>query len=234
MSIAYYSKEVFLLYFLEVIVIITPDELEAQKAEAIEILNNFVPLHIGKARLYFVDMSLNTLMRGFSDKVINYLNPGKPTGKFATGFRWRHKQVTEKDTTINYIEADFAVWKNKLLKETRERVAAVPMSDEAIDRLNTSVNNEIEAAKGHLQYILDNYNSLEVKITGFKHSISYPYIQYSTYKGKKKITVLQHLSTQIPNVLLYAPETYRSDMSIDTFIKAAKNPFGDVYYMHRE
>lgn len=212
----------------------SPEELEIQKDEANEILKRYVPLKVGKSKLYFIDMSLNTLMRGFSEKIINYLNPGKPTGKFATGFRWRHKQITEKETTIKYIEADFAVWKNRKLKDARDKIASIPMSDEAIDRLSVSVNAEIKEAEGHLHFILENYNSLEVKITGFKHSVLYPYIQYSTTKGNKKVSQTQHLSTKIPNVLLYTPETYRSDMGIDAFIKAAKNPFGDVFYMLRD
>jgi hypothetical protein len=211
--------------------LLTPDELEKQREKLAEVLEGYIPLEVGESKLYLVGEELDGVLQQFSDEVLNYLNPSNATGKFSTGLRGKYKQITQRASARKYIEADFAVWRNVMLKEAKEKVAALRMDDAAIERLNESVNSKIETAKGELKYILDNYDNLEVKITGFKHASIYPYVQFATMEGDRRVNRNIHLCITIPNALLYTPTLYRADMSIETFVKAARNPFGDVFYL---
>lgn len=224
--------------------------IEDFKARVNDVLAGYSFRVVGEAKLYFIDevgskelVSLEDDFdgRGITTKferkefaqVVNVLNGSDAAISYSVGLRGKHRQITEQAKVDKYLEGEFAVWKNVVLKKAREIIATHSPDDQTVARINREVNNEIEVAQGELAYILSNRDTLEIKIAGFTHQKVYPYIQYSIELDGKKKLQNKHLSIVAPNVLYYCPAPYRSDMKIDEFIKSAKNAFGDVYYMQK-
>lgn len=217
------------------------DEVGELRGRVMEVILEYRFREVGKAKIYFVDgvgdMRLRSILSEAEEKdvrkVCHYINPGEAIEKYSVGIRGKHRQITQKETTRKYIEGDFEVWKNTLIKDAREIISVHQKSDHEIEIINEEVNNKIEIARGELAYILENYDKVVVKIAGFTHQKYFPYIQYvNTIDGEKK-KQNEHLSVLVPNILYYNPTRYRSDIQIDDFIKSSKNPFGDVYYMEQ-
>lgn len=216
-----------------------------------EILSKFPFMEVGDAKLHFIDREGDALIRSIEKsfdgrealskrlrsefaQVVNLLNPGKAADTYSVGIRGKHRQITDQDVVRENIEAEFSIWKNTLLKNAKKTIEVHTLSDEAIDKINQEINTTLDVANGELKYILENFDTLVVKIAGFKHQKNYPYIQFTIDdENNKRKTVNKHLSILAPNCLFYQPAIYRSDMKIDEFIKDARNPFGDIFYMKK-
>lgn len=221
------------------------------KAKIDEILARYPHREVGEAKLYFIDADgdklLHDLEQQFDGKealskrlrsefaqIVNVVNPGKCADTYNVGIRGKHRQITDQEVVRENLEAEFAIWKNTLLKEAKKTVAIHSLSDDVVDKINNDVNSTIDVANSELKYILENFDTLVVKIAGFKHQKNYPYVQFTIDdENKKRKTISKHLSILAPNCLFYRPAIYRSDMKIDEFIKDARNPFGDIFYMKK-
>ncbi|MDD4969901.1 MAG: hypothetical protein PHT07_10785 [Paludibacter sp.] len=232
------------------------DELDEYKSKVEEVLLRYSSKRVGDATVYFIDAAGDAQLRSLQDhydrrdtdkfskrvktefsKVLKIVNPGKPATQYSTGIRGKHRQITDHEVIFDekFLDTEFAIWKNKYKKLMTEEAILHNYDDEAMRVLNDQINTDILKAEGELQYLKDNQDKVVVKIAGVLHQKSYPYIQFPSENEKgDRITLTEHLSILAPNAFYYTPALYRSDMTINTFVKLAKNPFGDVFYMMRE
>lgn len=218
---------------------------------AMEILSESECITVGNATLYFInekqDHRLQELEIEFDGEesrmpsqrkefaqIVNYLNPASPTTTYATGIRGKHRQISDEAKVFKRLKGQFAIWKNTLKKDAEMKLKVHNYSYKDRDILMREINDKIKIAEGELAYIIENYDKLEVKIAGVLHEKSYPYIQYADVSSGERVTKQKSLSITVPNALYYTPTLFRSDMSIREFVKKARNPFGDIFYLKRE
>jgi hypothetical protein len=229
------------------------EELAEYKNKVDEVLARYSSKRVGESIVYFVDSVGDAQLRALQgqydrrdsdkfskrvktefSKVLKIINPGTPATQYSTGIRGKHRQITDQDVIFDeqFLDTEFIIWKNKYNKEMRDEAILHNYSDEAMQKLNDKINSDVLNAEGELRYIKENKDKVVVKIAGVLHQKEYPYIQFPSENEKgKRVSISEHLSILAPNAFYYTPEPYRSDMSINTFVKHAKNPFGDVFYM---
>lgn len=219
------------------------------KKKVDDILLTYHFREVGEAKLYFIDAKADGLIRSIDmefdgrealskrlrsefAQIVNVLNPGKAADTYSVGIRGKHRQITDQSVVKEHIESEFIIWEKTMIKNAKETVAIHSLSDDAVDKIEQELNATLDVAKSEFKYIMENFDTLVVKIAGFKHQKNYPYIQFTVDdEGRKRKAISKHLSILAPNCLFYEPATYRSDMRIDEFIKNARNPFGDIFYM---
>lgn len=221
---------------------------EETKKQVAGVLANTKFLDIGGGKLHFINKEQGMLLNAFragleeriesnSDKkrygfglIAKLLNPLHPAQYYYAGMKGRHRQINDSLKVLKNLDGEFAVWQNKIRKDAREYAATHSLDDEAIALLEADIARSIERGTAHFEYMKSDFDNLSVKITGYKHEKSYPYVSYRI-DGK---LAEGNISIKVPTVLLFEPVKYRSDMSEAEFIKNAVHAFGDVYYMIKE
>jgi hypothetical protein len=212
-----------------------------------ELLPKLKYMDISEARLYFCSKEqmalaygaqkqlegLFTLKKhskysGFS-RIANLLNPSILTHTYTVGVRAKYRQIIDAAKVKKELEGEFACWKNTTLKRARDYIAAHTLDERSIDDYTMEVQGKIAAAQAQYDFVLNNFEEVEVRIVGYDKRKSYPYITF--YENKKKIT--KHLSITAPNLLMLEINTYRSNMEAVDFIENGINAFGDVYYLRK-
>lgn len=233
------------------------------KQQVSDILKSYHLQEIGGAKLYFVDAEgikkLREIQSHFDNsdngeeplskraknefsKVLKIVNPECPSTQYSVGIRGKHRQINDQDKIFEdggkTLETEFAIWKNQYKKAMELEAIQLDLDKRDMDNLNQKVNDNIAKAESALKYIIENQDDLVVRIAGLLHQKSYPYIQYiidaedkDGKRYRKKIN--EHLSIKAANAFYYIPTYYRDGMKIMDFIKHAENPFGDVFYMHK-
>ncbi len=166
---------------------------------------------------------------GFN-QIVKLLNHNHPAQHYSIGIRGRHRQINDSIKVRDNLEGEFAVWKNKMRKETANMAALHHFDDEMLKKSELELERRIAEGELHFKRLMEKFENFEVRIAGYGHEKNYPYISFST-DGKNHNT---HLSIKVPSVLWYQPSYYRSDMSVADFLREAQNAFGEVYYMERE
>lgn len=200
-----------------------------------------------KGDLYFVEKTGILLLNGLKTQleggytkksdpkrygfnlIVKLLNPIKPAQHYSVGIRGRHRQINDAIKVRENLEGEFAVWKNKMRKEAKELADLHHYDDEALKKSELELERRISEGELHFRRVMENFDHYEVRIAGYEHEKSYPYISY-TSGGKNYNT---HLSIKVPTVLYYEPAYYRSDMSVADFLRESQNAFGEIYYMER-
>jgi hypothetical protein len=219
------------------------------KEEVNTILLNYPHKEILQSKLYFFDFKgivqieavrLNLEKHYLSDEdreaysfnhIVKVLDIG-PTEYYHTGVRSRRRQLSTAELIKNRLDEEFAIWKNTIRKEAREYASLHSISDEELCEREKELQRRIIEAESNFRYLKSNFDSLEVRISGWdeKHENLYAYITYRC----EGVLRNKHLSVRVPSILHFQPTPYRSDMKIAEFIENATNAFGNIYFMHKK
>lgn len=221
---------------------------EETKRDVTSILKQLKSLEIGGSVLYFAQKEQIILLVGLKtqlegaferttdernykfEKIAKILNPVRAATNYSVGIRGRHRQINDSEKVREKIAAEFAIWKNKTRKDAREYAALHSLDDSAHAALEAEITRRIAEGEAQFAFIDAHFDELDVRIVGYEHEKSYPYIDYSV-DGKKHQT---HLSITVPNVLYLNLGTFRNDMEVAQFVKEAVHAFGDVYFLSKE
>lgn len=162
--------------------------------------------------------------------IAKFLNPKNPATRYFIGIKGRHRQINDETKVNENLEGEFAIWKNKVRKEASDYATLHSLDDEALALLEQKIERQINEAQGRYEFIKENRESLEVRIVGYEHEKSFPYVAYTVDKKMRNT----HVSTKVPTILYYEPVKFRSDMSVAEFTKQGINAFGDVYFMEKQ
>lgn len=219
------------------------------KEEVESILSKYRHKEIHQSKLYFLDFkgivqieaARHSLEKhypsdadreAYSFNLIAKVLDISPTEYYHTGVRSKRRQLSTAEVVGKSLDEEFAIWKNIVQKEAREYVALHNISDEELYEREKELRRRIIEAESNFKYIKDNFDALEVKISGWdeKNENLYAYITYRCDGVLRN----KHLSVRVPSILHFQPTPYRSDMKIAEFIENATNAFGRVYFMHKK
>ena len=152
------------------------------------------------------------------------------------------EQVNDQDKVRDRLDGKFAKWKNTMKKRTLEKLSAKGVDSATKAKVESDMNKEITEAKKELEYIKDNFDSLNVRISEYEHRRAYTGITVSLtlpselkkLKGKNKIESVLRMTLRkdVANILWYKELNEDDKLNeLQRFLKYAKHAFGDVYYL---
>jgi len=218
------------------------------KADFNKFIKNFTPEIVQKSELYVLNdkqiesiLSLDKILkREYSDlpnykhlnlsNIVKIINPLEPAHYYKLYVREKWEQVNDQEKVLARLDGKFAKWKNRIKKETRESCKLKAIPQDKIDEIMRRIDEEIIVAKKDLAYIKENFDDLDVRISGYAHRKVYGAISYKLHKKQYSTT----LRNSVPNILwfkeLTEDEKVRSNNELKLYLDKATLAFGDVYY----
>jgi hypothetical protein len=142
-----------------------------------------------------------------------------------------------------YLPSNYAVWRNVEKSNLEELFRAHKFDEGTKNKIQKEHDAMLLAAQNEYNYIMENAETLDVRIIGYEQAKLYPRISFVTkfkeYDKNKKCDVDKskaqdrHLKSEVPNVLWFDPMPYRMDMEVKEFIENSQHAFGDVYFQKR-
>ncbi len=218
------------------------------KSDFNKFIKNFTPEVVQNSDLYiFNDKQIDSILsleqilqREYGDlpsykhyslsNIVKIINPLEPSHYYKLYVREKWEQVNDQEKVLARLDGKFAKWKNRIKKETLESCKLKAIPQEKIDAIMKNIDDEIVVAKKDLAYIKENFDNLDVRISGYAHRKVYGAISYKLHKKQYSTT----LRNSVPNVLwfkeLTEDEKVRTNNELKLYLDKATLAFGDVYY----
>jgi len=203
-----------------------------------KIINKLDPIEFHGATLYEIDKEIlkELLLLQTEDtskrknKYFKILNTKKAI-KYKFYLRKTPRIIVDKQKVREYLQKEFNLYKNVLLKSVEESIIENNLSEKDASNLRKRVNMQILEGEQKLKELIINYEEYEIIITNYKDARYYPAIHFTTEDKKHKA---DHLTTRTPNFLYYEEESCdtneKSTAYIKKFIKNSKLLGNTIYY----
>lgn len=168
--------------------------------------------------------------------VCKIINPdGIPAYKYEMKTQEKYLSIKNKEIIQNRMESEFVIFKNKKMKSLEE------IEDlEQKEKLKQKVSDEISYAAQMKNYILENFDDLDVVISGYEMRKQRAMIYYTRTKKSpidNKLSLQEYLRTELPNILYYVDSTKdknkRADFHQRELLKLYKHGFGTIYFKEK-
>jgi hypothetical protein len=155
----------------------------------------------------------------------------------AIGYKFfeRHKYVniSKRETVIKEIEKLYILEKNKVALKYKNILSQGDHTDFDLKNLKEREREELEQIEEGNNFLNDNIDVLDVRITTFKDKKIYPSIYFLDTKGQPKD---DYLRKEVPNILcvhenIFLLET-RKDANFIKFVLTATRAYGNIFYKY--
>jgi len=167
--------------------------------------------------------SLETLV-----KVINF---DLPANAYQTFTRESWKQINDREKVFSMLDEELIKHENKVRAFTKRKLKADGVPPELQNDILNRIEVEIKEAQKEKEYIQDNFDALDVRISGYHERTQYAGLRWYVNKVKQADV---NLRKQTPNVLWFREytedEKIRTDNELIHYLKEAKRAFGNVFY----
>ncbi len=183
-----------------------------------------------ESQLYKEYGDLSSYKKYNLSNIVKIINFDEPSHYYKLYVREKWEQVNDQEKVLARLDGKFAKWKNRIKKETLESCKLKLIPQESIDKIMSDIDDEIIVARKDLEYIKENFDDLDVRISGYAHRKVYGAISYKLHKKQYSTT----LRNTVPNVLwfreLSEDDKVRSNNELKLYLDKATLAFGDVYY----
>jgi len=162
-------------------------------------------------------------------QIINILNEDSVCFDYKIDYVHKFKQINNSASVGRYHEKHYFSWVNKQKMAFEEYVRVHRPEAHIVNRMKLDLDANLKRAEDEHNYIMQHMNEIDVRIISFPRAKLYPKITISTQKH----TNSRHLKNSVENLLWFEPRHARSDKDVDIFIRSAKNPYGDVFYIEK-
>lgn len=190
---------------------------------------------IAMRKLVEIEQALISLFTRKTDKrrfninrLVNLLNPDSPSHRYSVRFIPKFQQISSCEALDKYFESNYIIWRNTKIKSFNEMLDAHKFDENTKARLQQTHDSELERAQEEHDYIVKNFDNIDVRISGYEHETLYPSMSFSTLNR----TYDKHLRSEVPNVLWFVPRPFRTNMGIKDFIENSQHAYGNVYYIN--
>jgi len=167
--------------------------------------------------------SLETLV-----KVINF---DMPANAYQTFEKESWKQINDREIVFSMLDEELIKHENKIRAFTKRKLKEDGVAPELQNDILNRIEKEISEARVEKEYIQENFDSLDVRISGYFEKKKHAGLRW--YIEKRKQTDV-NLRKQTPNVLWFKEYTdeqkIRRDNELVYYLKDAKRAFGNVFY----
>ena len=202
---------------------------DEKMCEVISQARRLLELEYGSDEMMFKKYSI--------DSIVKYLNGEgiPPAHTYTLREKTFHRQINDPDKVREMLDTEFKLWQNRLLKEVTSKIATKGLSPEQIQAKRSELNAEIAVAQKKHEYIKENFDNLEVKISSLVKRPSFGVVIRYWVIGATKETKIR-LKNTIPNVLYFKekPVEVPPHNKIKEFLERSENPYGEVYYIEKD
>lgn len=177
----------------------------------------------------------NLIYKKYSlENIVKYISPSEPVYTYSLYEKTYHRHINDQEKVFEKLETEFALWKKRHKKNVLKKLKAEKATKEMLDNKSIELEAEIAQAEITHQYILDNFEKMEVRISSLAHRPSYGIvIRYKVPSSKADKT--QRLKSSIANVIYFEKfEAPQENNKIIHFLNKATNAYGDVYFFEDE
>ncbi len=161
--------------------------------------------------------------------IVKVINFDEACNAYQTYISESWKQVNNREKVKSRIDAEFDKHKNKLRKFTKKKLEEKGVSKDIQAEIERSIEKELKEAEKERDYILANFDKLDVRISTYFERVKYAGLSWFI-KGEKQMNV--NLRKEVPNVLWFEEleNRVRKDNKLVKFLSEAKRAYGDVFY----
>lgn len=169
-------------------------------------------------------------------KILNFSE--FPIIAYKTFLKHKYVNITDPEKVKEQIKREYAI----AIAETESHYKDIieknkdSVDEDFIVKINTELKGKLDKIIEEKQFIDENFNALDIRITTFKEDKLYPHIRLIDANGEEAIDFLR---AEVPNIL-YAHKNlfllqdgYRKDAKHIKFVIEAKHAFGEVFYKEK-
>jgi hypothetical protein len=169
-------------------------------------------------------------------KILNFSE--FPIIAYKTFLKHKYVNITDPEKVKEQIKREYAI----AIAETENHYKDIieknkdSVDEDFIVKINTELKGKLDKIIEEKQFIDENFNTLDIRITTFKEDKLYPHIRLIDANGEEAIDFLR---AEVPNIL-YAHKNlfllqdgYRKDAKHIKFVIEAKHAFGEVFYKEK-
>ena len=171
----------------------------------------------------------HTKLYSFS-KIINLLNYNQLSHRYSVKYIPKFQQINKIESVKKYLPSHYAVWKATAIKDFNELLESHDFDEGSIKKMKKEQEMLLARAAEDYEYLLNNPDNLDIRISGYDEASNYPAIIFATEKRATE----KHLRSEVVNALWFKPHNSRLDLSTKEFIETSTRAFGNVYYKHRD
>ncbi len=173
--------------------------------------------------------------------LVKLLNTDYPAHYYKMYSKENWEQVNEQEKVKQRLDQKYQKWANAMKKRTLDKLKAKGIDNTIKMKIEDAMKQEILEAKKKLEYIKENFDSLDVRISEYEHrrlytgiaiSLTLPRTVRSPHAKKKVESILRKtLRKGVANILWFKEQCEDDKLSeLQLYLKYATHAFGDVYY----
>lgn len=183
-----------------------------------------------------------TFTKKYNDPFFQFakvLNKDYAAIAYKTFMKHKYKNVKDPEKVKDRIKKDFEITSYEIRKFYRNLL--LEKANEIDENLRMKLNEEeaekLEKVLEKKEFLLNNFEKLDIRITTFRDNDIYPHIKFIDVIEEEAV---DYLRTEVPNIL-YAHKNifiiqpgYRKDANHIRFVLNAEHAFGEIFYKEKE
>jgi len=166
--------------------------------------------------------------------ILKYINRDIPTHYYKLYKKETWEQINDQKKVFDRLDGVFLRWKNVMKSKVNAQLKKNNVDEHTIANVNADIKEEIIEAEKKLNYIKENFDELDVRISNYANRNQYTAVTIAKPKeGKPEIDKFAQITLrkEIPNLLWYVPKSKEDKLTkLQKYFKKAKHAFGTVYY----
>lgn len=201
--------------------------LDSQAISFLKEMNNELRIEYSHNATFYKKHNLSSII-----KVINWNNPCHSFRIF-NAYNWREINDQEKvfDILKKELEKTFNIQKVNVDKKLKAKEVSLENRNEIIEK----IKSEYLEAKKEVEFMIANKDKITARISEYYRRRIYPRVDFII--NKKRQTAVGLKTTSLNGIWYEDLEdelAKNANNQLIDFLKKAKNPFGDVYYIINE
>lgn len=176
----------------------------------------------------------NVLKKHKLSKIVKVLNFNAPSHSYKTKEDWSWEQVNDEDKVFARLDGAFAKYANKIKKNTKKKIRESPEAKLKENLIMRDIDKEIQENEKLKEWIKENFEKLDVRLSGYFEKSQYASIEYRINKKRVAPTSLRKT---VPNVLwfkeLEEDKKTREDNELKKYLSVATRAFGNVFFVEK-
>lgn len=169
------------------------------------------------------------------ESIVKVVDFEKPSNRYQISISERWKQINDEENVKNKLEAELIKHENKIFKRIQDKMDIKKLTPEIRADINKRVSDELREQKKYYQYIVDNFDELDVRISGYFERIEVAVLYWYVKNTRQKDLGLRKT---VPNVLWFEDAEVtmnnRSDNELQEYFKKATRAFGNVFFAPKD
>jgi len=167
--------------------------------------------------------------------IIKVINWETPSHSFRTLNAYNWREINKQDKVFDILEKELKRSFNILKKNVDKKLKAKEISIDYRNKAIEDINTDFKRAEKEVEFMKNNRDRITARISEYYRRKAYPRVDYII--NKKRQTAVGLKTTALNGIWFEELEedlAKNSNNALIDFLKNARNPFGDVFYIINE